>query len=372
MRRRWRWGAIATAGLLLIPLAATAEVTQSDLVLVREGETVSEDLIAAGNRIRVDGVIEGDLVAAAFDEILITGEVTGDLLAISGSVRVEGSVGGSVRALSGRVTILGSVGDDVAVAAWNLSTDTAATIGRDLIVFGRNATVAGQLERDVSGRFSRLDLAAAVAGSVEVSVGQLTILSTADVSGDLGYRSSREAVIESATETDPVRRFPLPANVRVRALRVLTIGLVWLMLLAAGLLSIHFWPERLERATSGARKWVPSWLSGLGVLLSPIVVLGFLGLLLSLTPTEAGLPLAVVFIPIAVGLFGVILLGAMAGAIPVAAALGRTIRSRLSLPGGFVLGMLALLVLMVVPFLGWLLLIGVVPLGLGAWLAPRT
>lgn len=363
---------MATVGLVLVPLPVAAEVTQSDLVLVREGETVNEDLIAAGNRIRVDGVIDGDLVAAAFDEVLIAGEVTGDLSVLAGSVVVEGSVGGSVRALSGTVTILGNVGDDVAVVAWSLNADTAAEIGRDLIFYGRNGIVAGTVGRDVIGRYSQLDLASRVEGSVEVNVGQLTIAPTADVVGDIGYRSNREAVIESATETDPVQRFPLAPNVRVRALRLLTIGLAWLMLLAGGLLSIHFWPERLNQAAQGARRFVPAWLSGLGVLLSPALVLGLLGLLLTVTPTQAGLPLAAVFLPVVIGLLGVILLGAFVGAVPVAAALGRTIRSSFSLPAGFLIGMLVLLVLVSVPVLRWVVLVGFLPIGLGSWLAPKS
>ena len=53
--------ALALASVVLGALPAAAERTQSDFVLIREGETVSEDLYAAGDVILIAGLIEGDL-----------------------------------------------------------------------------------------------------------------------------------------------------------------------------------------------------------------------------------------------------------------------------------------------------------------------
>jgi hypothetical protein len=148
-------------------------------------------------------------------------------------------------------------------------------------------------------------------------------------------------------------------------------SILWLFLLAGGLLAIRFWPERLERAARASRRLVPTWLAGFGAAISPLLVLGVLGLLLSFTPASAGLPLAIVFLPFAIGLAGLVLMASLAGVVPVAAALGRQLRMKASLPGGFVLGMILLALLFLVPFLRWLVLAAGIPLGLGAWLAPR-
>jgi hypothetical protein len=78
-----------------------------------------------------------------------------------------------------------------------------------------------------------------------------------------------------------------------------------------------------------------------------------------------------VFLPFAIGLAGLVLMASLAGVVPVAAALGRQLRMKASLPGGFVLGMILLALLFLVPFLRWLVLAAGIPLGLGAWLAPR-
>jgi cytoskeletal protein CcmA (bactofilin family) len=365
------WAVLLALGFALVPLEAAAEVTQSDFVLVREGEVVEEDLMAAGNRIQVDGRIEGDLVASAFEEVVINGVVTGDVTAISTQVTIDGEVGGSVRAISRFLTIDGTVGDDVFAAAWTAQLDGSGTVGRDLTVFGRSGILEGSVGRDIRGRYADLTLGAKVEGSVEITVGSLLIGPTTEVTGEIGYRSRREAVVEAADPGELIHRFPLAPNIRVRALQVLTMSILWLFLLAGGLLAIRFWPERLERAARASRRLVPTWLAGFGAAISPLLVLGVLGLLLSFTPASAGLPLAIVFLPFAIGLAGLVLMASLAGVVPVAAALGRQLRMKASLPGGFVLGMILLALLFLVPFLRWLVLAAGIPLGLGAWLAPR-
>ena len=135
---------IAVAGLLvLIPIAAAARLTQSDLVLVRADDVVTEDLYAAGNRITIEGRIEGDLIAAAFEEVLISGEVTGDVTVVAGRVTITGTVGGSVRVAAGLVQIGGSIAEDLAVASWETVVDPTGTIGRDLINWGRLGRMDG-------------------------------------------------------------------------------------------------------------------------------------------------------------------------------------------------------------------------------------
>jgi hypothetical protein len=365
------WALLLALGLVLIPLPAAAEVTQSDLVLVREEEVVAEDLIAAGNRIQVDGRVEGDLVASAFEEVVINGVVTGDVTAVSTRVTVNGEIGGSVRVASRFLTIAGSVADDVFAAVWTVDVGAPSSIGRDLMVFGRNGNLQGSVGRDVRGRFTDLTLGAAVEGSVEITVGQLLIGPTVDVGGEIAYRSRSEAVVEASNPPELIHRTPLAPNIRVRALQFLTLSLLWLFLLAGGLIATHFWAERLERASLAVRKLATTWLAGFGAVISPFIVIGVLGLLLSFTPASAGLPLTIVFLPFALGLAGLVVMAALAGVVPVATAIGRQLRVKASLPGGFSLGMIVLGVLFFVPVLRWLVIAAMVPLGLGSWLAPR-
>ena len=196
-RSRRRLLAVVLLVLMSIPLAAAARLTQSDLVLVRADDVITEDLYAAGNRVAIEGRIEGDLIAAAFEEVVISGEVTGDVTVVAATVTITGTVGGSVRAAAVRVAIGGSIAEDIAAASWATTVSGEGSIGRDLINWGRLGNVAGAIDRDLTGRFSRLSLDGQVGGSVDVNVGSLVIGPAAAVKGDVAYRSVREADVNS-------------------------------------------------------------------------------------------------------------------------------------------------------------------------------
>ena len=358
--------------LLCIPIAAAARLTQSDLVLVRVDDVVTEDLYAAGNRIAIEGRIEGDLVAAAFEEILISGEVTGDVIGVSGRVIITGKVGGSVRVSAGLVQVGGSIAEDLVVASWETVVDPTATIGRDLINWGRRGRVGGGVGRDLTGRFSILVIDGKVGGSVEINVGTLVVGPGAEVDGDVAYRSTREAEVNSSLIGGSViQRTPLPANIQVRALQLLTVLLVMFILTAAGLLAASAWPEQFESAMTAAGRGWRTWLSGLGVLVSPLLAAGVLGLILGVAPSAAAVPLVIVLLPVVLGLGGLALMASLFGVIPAAGAVGRVITRRASGPAAVLLGMFLVGVVILIPVLRWAVAAIILPLGVGALLARR-
>jgi cytoskeletal protein CcmA (bactofilin family) len=359
--------------VLAAPLTALAEVTQSDLVLVTADDVVPEDLYAAGNRVLIEGRVEGDLYAAAFEEVAVAGEVTGDVVAISSRVSITGQVGGSVRVVAGTVSVGGEVTNDLLVAAWNTGLLAGGSIGRDLINWGRNASVAGEVGGDILGRFSRLQLDGRVGGSVEVSVVRLVVEENTRVEGDLAYRSRAEAEINAVDPASSViRQTPLRPNIRVRALILLTLGLTMLTLMAGGLILATLWPDLLESSIATAGRGLHTWLAGLGVAVSPLIGAALLGLLLTLIPTRAGIPLVVILLPVAVGLAGLVLLGSLLGVIPVAGAVGRRVVRRRSAAAAVVVGIVVVFGLLVVPWVRWAALLVIVPLGLGSWLPVRS
>lgn len=372
-RSRRQLLAVTVGLLLVIPIAAAARLTQSDLVLVRADDVVTEDLYAAGNRITIEGRIEGDLIAAAFEEVLISGEVTGDVTVVAGRVTITGTIGGSVRVAAGLVQVGGSIADDVAVASWETVVDPTGTIGRDLINWGRSGEVAGRVNRDVTGRFSRLVLDGEVDGSVDINVGTLTVGPAAEVDGYLAYRSTTEAEVNSsAIGGSVIQRTPLPPNIQVRALQLLTVLLVMFILTAVGLLSSSAWPEQFESTMTAAGRGWRTWLSGLGVLVSPLLAAGVLGFILGVAPSATAVPLVIVLLPVVLGLGGLVLMASLFGVIPAAGAVGRVItRRRASPPAAVLLGMLLVGIVVLIPVLRWVAAAIIVPLGVGALLGRR-
>ena len=200
--------------------ALAAETAASEIVIIPEGDTVTEDLYAVGSRVVVEGTIEGDLIAFAAEEVIISGQVTGNVQAVAPTVTVGGEVAGSVRFTANRLTISGSIGGDLVGASVRAELSPESTIDGDVVVWAFRLVAAGTIGTDLEGTQRTLELAGSVGGDVDVSVNQLIVTGPLEVAGDLGYRSPSEAEgMDQATVGGVVaHKTPLPPNIRVRAL----------------------------------------------------------------------------------------------------------------------------------------------------------
>ena len=365
-RRRILLGGLLAIGWTATP--AAAEVTQSDLVFVRPEDTIAEDLYAAGNSIRVEGRIEGDLYAVAFNEIVVSGVVTGDVVAIASRIEVTGTIEGSLRVAGGQVLMNGAVGDDMLVASWSTEVGSEGIVGRDLLTWSNRLGMGGSVDRDVGGNVSTLNIAGAVESRVVVTVGRMRVEPSARIGGDVIYQSRREAEIESAdVGGNVIRRTALPANVRLRGLRVLTLTLAVLGLAAMALTITWLWPRRVAATIVQARSGVRTWLTGLAVALSPFGAAGVLALLVGLSPPEAGIPLALVLLPLVLGLLGVVVMAALVGFVPVAGLIGHRLFPNRSVAAAVLTGMVVLFVALAIPVVSWVVVVVGTPLGIGSW-----
>lgn len=410
--RRWPFTVlVVTAGLALAAaLAAEVERRAGQIVEVGPDQVVADDLYASGEVVRVQGTVQGDLVAVG-REVYVEGTVEGDVIAAGQVVSITGTVGDDVR-IAGQVLHLGSearVVDDVVAAGFSLEARSGSAVGGTVLTFGYQTLLAGEVGESVRGGLAALELAGTVERDVEVEVGPrgertpsfgppppvryppvesgLTLADGARIGGDLRYESPDEAAVASGAEVggevafeqtageeeetaadralDAVRRFAalllvggllllvaplwtagLAATVRERPLPSLGWGLVFLLAAAAAVfvlaLATAFVAAILGFAT----------LTGLAVATAALGVQAELGLVL-------GLILACVYLPaVVVGLAG-----------------GRLALAREGEPGrgrlfaALVLGALVLVLLGLVPYLGPVIGILVLLLGLGAlWL----
>jgi cytoskeletal protein CcmA (bactofilin family) len=360
-------------GLFLVAAsspASAAESAASELVIIPEGDTVDGDLYAAGARVVVEGVVDGDLVAFAAEEVVVTGEVTGSLTAVAPTVRVDGIVGGSVRATANQVGVGGTVEGDLVGAATTAELSPEASVDGDVMMWTYRLTSAGSIGGDIRGTQRVLELEGTVEGDVDVSVGRLIVAGPLEVGGDLGYRSAVEAqgLDQAEVAGVVVHKTPLPPNIRVRALGIMTRVLVVLGLTSAALLVGWGWPERTGVAgdRARARPW-RSWWSGALTIVSPLIVAAIAAVIAGLTPASAFVPLLAIFAPVIVAMSGVVLVLLLVAGVPTVLAIGRALPGDRGLFGSILLGSVVIGFLWLLPLVGWLVPLVVLPLGLGAW-----
>jgi cytoskeletal protein CcmA (bactofilin family) len=367
---------LVLASVVLGALPAAAERTQSDFVLIREGETVGEDLYAAGDVILIAGLVDGDLVATAFTEIRVTGEVRGSVFALASKVVIDGAVGGSVRAAAGSIEVNGDVGEDVFLAGVNVMFGSESEIGRDGLVWANDATLAGRVGRNIEGQFRRGTVASKVDGDVDITVGRLTVAPTAEIAGDLIYVGDDPAEIRDGATVDGsiIAESVLPPNVRIRALYLMVRILVGLAIVALGLGLIWSFPERSREAAAAVFDrpfFALAWGAGLASI--PVAMALIVWLFVSLSPAATGLPLLLVFAPLVIAAFAVLVVALLSAPVPVGAAIGRRIGPARSIYAWFVMGAAVLVLLALIPILGTAVLVLGALMGLGGWFVePRS
>jgi len=126
---------LAMALFTIVPPVHAAEINNSGVV--KEGETINDDLVLSADTVRMDGTINGTLMAFGND-IIIKGDVNGDLIALGRAVTiVEGAtIDGNIFTAAQNITVDGKVTGSVLGASATLTNGAASAIDRNLYYAG--------------------------------------------------------------------------------------------------------------------------------------------------------------------------------------------------------------------------------------------
>jgi hypothetical protein len=347
--------------------AAAAELRRGDNVLVGPGETIDDDLYAFGNSVTVLGTVNGDVISAG-NTVAIGGRVTGNVWAAANALTVSGEVLGSVRAAGNTVRVEGPVGKDLFAGANTLSMPPTASLGRDLFLGVRTATVAAPVGRNLFAGAGDVTLAAPVGGNVNADVGALHLGAGTAIQGKLFYRSDSEVdVAPGAIVQGPIER-GVAENRRDAGPR--TIGgidaLGWLRALVGlsllGLLVVLLFPGATRSAadTLAASPW-----SSLGLGFALLVGVPMLAIMVFVAGIFVGgwwLGLMLLALYAITATVGYVIAAEFVGRL----VLGLVDRRKEHLVWGLLLGLVLLGVVSLVPFLGGLAIFAALVFGLGA------
>jgi cytoskeletal protein CcmA (bactofilin family) len=354
-----------TAVLALAPgPALAADLRQGSAITVPPGQTVRDDLYVGAGTVDVSGTVDGSLLATG-GTITMSGTITRDLMVAGGTVTVSGPVRGSIRVAGGNVTVTGPVGEDVVMTGGTLDLGSPAKVGRDVVVSGGSATVAGTVGRNVVAGVGSLILRGSVGGNVDASINELRVEDGARITGNLTYTSDNRAVVAGGATISGAVRHNLPAHPSP-AQRFLE-GLVsWIRtlvgLFALGLILTLLFPRFTEGVTETLRG--SPWASlgiGLALLIGvPIIALIAFGIGLFAGGWWLGLA--------ALGLYG---LAVAAGYVMAALFIARYAFTRLGRPHvhpvlALLVGLVVLTLVGLIPVLGGVLDLVAIVFGLGA------
>ncbi|MDD5311557.1 MAG: hypothetical protein PHO26_00785 [Dehalococcoidia bacterium] len=193
-----RFLTLLSAVLLLITFFA-APVSAADTrtgtnITIKSDETINDDLYISGSEITIDGTVNGDVIAFA-DKININGTISGDIIGAGNVVDIRGKAGGSVRVVGSDIKIGGSIHEDLVAFGAMISVSPDAAIGRDLLLFGGSLHVKGPVARNIKAAADRIIIDSSVGGFVDAEARELKLEQSADIAGNLIYKSEKEAEI---------------------------------------------------------------------------------------------------------------------------------------------------------------------------------
>ncbi len=364
--RRWR---VQQSGLrLLIMLLALSlpgfalERRHSDFVTVAANETVDDTLLAAGNIVRVDGVVNGDLLAFG-ESVEVRGTVKGDLVSFAKRTLVSGTVEGNIYNFSNSLDLDGQLGHNMYTFVESLRLNDSGHVGGGVVVAAGDVGLEGEVKRGITMYAGNADVSGSIGRELTMAGDKLTLTNTARVGGGLDVRVSElknvhiadGATIAGARDIQlrvKENRFARPKFYFYQAVWLAAAMLVgWLgLVLVPG-----FCKASAQSVGSGWRSL------GLGV-----AVLGGVPLAIILSAiTLVGLPASLM-------LFAGYLVSIYLAKIWVGAFLGQILMKPAGTgKGDWLLGLLVgLLILTIVgyiPYLGGLVHLAVICLGLGAF-----
>src|SRR5260370_20129274 len=140
--------------LLALSLPSFAlERRHGEFITVAANETVDDTLLAAGNTVRVEGVVNGDLLAFG-RTVEVRGTVKGDLVSFAKRTVVSGSVEGRIYNFSNSLELDGQLGHSIYGLAQSFRVDGRRHVGDGIVIAAGSVSPERAMSRSVDSCIS--------------------------------------------------------------------------------------------------------------------------------------------------------------------------------------------------------------------------
>jgi cytoskeletal protein CcmA (bactofilin family) len=158
--------------LALVTPAQAFDGRSGEKVEIKADEIIEDDVYVTANEFTLEGTVKGDLVVFG-TTIIINGTVEGDLIAAGQSVTINGKVTDDAR-IAGAALKLGRtaiIGDDVIAGGASVEAENGSVIEGELVFGAGQALLDGKVTGDVSAGTGSLELNGEFGGDIKAEVG---------------------------------------------------------------------------------------------------------------------------------------------------------------------------------------------------------
>lgn len=354
--------------IILLPFGAAKamDAKTGDSIYVAKDEIVSGNLYAAGNTITIDGTVSGDLITAA-QTINVNGRVEGDIIAIAQTITINGEVGGNIRVAGTAITLNGVVARNVNIFGSNLVLGPNSQIGWDVYAAGASLEERGTIAGSLSGNIGRVLIAGKINKNINITMSEnnlsegLIISPEATVGGEIIYTAKKVAQISDKANIGGKIEQKIPQTKTANWLAVWTWAKLYSIFsaLVVGLILVFL-----------GRKITPKILEKIETRPLRMIIPG-LAIMFVIPPIALILAFTIIGIPMALIISAWWLVAMYVAKIMTAILVGHLILKNLNkkstpkLIWSLILGVVISWLLFAIPFVGWVLGLIAIWLGLG-------
>lgn len=384
--------------LVLILIVLLAATSQANIFISTESQSFKpdtvydDDIFIGGNYIRFQSQVTGDLIGGS-QEMVFSGTCDGNINWCARWITINGPVKQSVRGFAQTIDINASIGRNLIAMGQTITIGPATSIVYDASLYGAEVVFEGSTGRDLIIGAENVTIAGTIGGNLEVEARQLEIKPTTIIEGDLFYKSPEKIKIEDSviirgethwTETkEEAKKEKYNAFAPIKFMIIMylvlnvcfslivflvtlipgniaMIPLIFLALIVSGIVIVSLNRKMALKAINVIENRFLVSL-GLGVLLTLLFPIAALLAIL----TVIGIPLGLIII-FAFGIFG--FAGAIYSAQFVGSYIGRLLNIGKQSPSVLclIIGIIVLAGLTLIPYIGWIVVILTMTVGLGA------
>lgn len=342
-------------------VAQATDFRSGDAPVIGKNEKIDHSVYIGGRDVVVAGTVHGDVYCGG-QQVEISGFVEGDVICGAQNVKISGRVDGDVRVGGQFVDVSGEVTGSLTAGGQVVTIGSTGKIGKDATVGAADLKVNGIIGRDLVGGASTFSLTSKVVRDVTLGT-ETTTISGGEIGGSLTYYSDKDVVINNGKVTGEVtKKQPAENKHKVEFsaadyTRGAIMAFVSAVVLGLGIMLLT--PKTLGTVSDRIKK---STFVSLGVGLLALILTPMLCVLLAITVVGALLAF-VIFLLWLVALISAMTFGSYT--------LGTVITNKLQIKEmwrgatSLLLGLLAVSLVALIPFVGGLVVFIVMLFGLG-------
>lgn len=185
---------------LVVPVRAQETTLTNSEISEIETETAIEKSVASGPHFRyaeslsLSEDLTGDVYAAG-GSVKVTGTIDGDLMVTGGTVLLSGTVTGDVRGAGGTVVVVGEVTDNLTVAGGTVSLLPGSTVGNSVVATGGVVSMMGEIDGKAIVTAGTTEVEGTIGDDLTVRGEELQVADGATVLGGLFGKLATDPVI---------------------------------------------------------------------------------------------------------------------------------------------------------------------------------